>query len=94
MLKELLKAVRDGDYVSKSALAEQFARPVPFIEAGLAELVRMDYLQESENLQLCDLPCGKCPYTGFCSQTPFKTITVTEKGERLLRTLSYKETRP
>lgn len=85
MLKELLYEVNQADYISKAVMARKLDQPVALIEDGLAQLVRLGYLQEDQGLQACDLPCGGCPYASMCNKNPISTMSITEKGQNFLR---------
>ena len=84
MLRKLLVAVSDSDYLSKAKLANKLGQPVSLIESGLNQLVRMGYLAEEQELQSCELLCGICPYASMCNQNPVQTMIITKKGEQLL----------
>ena len=84
MLKELLMEIDNADFVSKAVLASRLNRPVPLVEQGFEELVRMGYLAEDAGQNCYDLPCGKCPYASMCQKEPLKTWSITTKGQNLL----------
>ena len=84
MLKQLLLEIYKADYVSKANLAVKLDSPVPLVEEGFAELVRLGYLLEDASLNCQDRPCGRCPYASMCQKEPLKTWTITEKGRALL----------
>lgn len=84
MIKELLIALNQADYVSKPDLAARLDQPLAMIEAGLADLIRLGYLKKDEGLPDCELPCGGCPYAKTCNQVSVKTLFITEKGHQVL----------
>lgn len=83
MLKQLLAAISDADYVSKPALAARLGMPLALVEEGFEALVRMGYLAE-DGAGCVDLPCGRCPYASMCQREPVQMWKITEKGKGLL----------
>ncbi len=84
MLKELLVAIKDSDYISKSNISKELKISEELVEEGFEQLIRMGYIKEDVRGIKCDVGCGSCPYSKSCDKVPLKTIMITEKGERLL----------
>ena len=84
MLKDLLSAIKDSDYISKSNISERLNISEELVEEGFEQLIRMGYIKEDVRGVKCDIGCGGCPYAKSCDKVPIKTIKITEKGERLL----------
>ncbi len=84
MLKDLLSAINDSDYISRSNISERLKISEELVEEGFEQLIRMGYIKEDVRGVKCDIGCGGCPYAKSCDKVPIKTIKITEKGERLL----------
>ena len=84
MLKELLTAIKESDYISKSNISKRLKISEELVEEGFEQLIRMGYIEEDTRGIKCDIGCGSCPYAEACDKMPIKTIMITEKGERLL----------
>lgn len=84
MLKELLAAIKDSDYISKSNISERLKISEELIEEGFDQLIRMGYIKEDVRGVKCDIGCVSCPYAKACDKIPIKTILITKKGEKLL----------
>ena len=84
MLKDLLSAINDSDYISRSNISERLNISEELVEEGFEQLIRMGYIKEDVRGVKCDIGCGGCPYAKSCDKVPIKTIKITEKGERLL----------
>ncbi len=84
MLKDLLSAINDSDYISRSNISERLKISEELVEEGFEQLIRMGYIKEDVRGVKCDIGCGGCPYARSCDKVPIKTIKITEKGERLL----------
>lgn len=84
MLKELLIAIKDSDYISKSKISKELKISEELVEEGFEQLIRMGYIKEDSRGISCDIGCVSCSYAKSCDKVPIKTIMITEKGERLL----------
>ncbi len=84
MLKEIIKEVKNSNYISKPNIARKLNTSVELIEDAFTQLIRMGYIKEDNGPNSCNLQCGNCPYSKSCNKIPVKTITITEKGEKLL----------
>ena len=85
MLKDVLREIKNSDYISKNNIAIKLNKSESLIEEAFFQLDRMGYINEDEGMSTCDLPCGNCPYSGPCSTVPVKSFKITEKGEKLLK---------
>lgn len=84
MLKELLIAIKESDYISRSNISKKLKISEELVEEGFEQLVRMGYIKEDVRGIKCDIGCGSCPHAKACDKVPIKTIMITEKGGRLL----------
>ena len=83
MLKELLTAIKESDYISKSNISKRLKISEELVEEGFEQLIRMGYIEEDTRGIKCDIGCGVA-YAEACDKMPIKSIMITEKGERLL----------
>lgn len=84
MLKDVLREIKNSDYISKNNIAVKLNKSESLIEEAFFQLDRMGYIDEDEGMSTCDLPCSNCPYSGSCSTVPIKSFKITDKGEKLL----------
>lgn len=84
MLKDVLKEISDSDYISKTNIAAKLNKSEGLIEEAFSQLNRMGYIKEGKTINSCNLKCSNCPYSNSCNNIPIKSITVTEKGKKLL----------
>lgn len=85
MLKEILKEISQSDYISKPNIAIKLNRSEGLVEDAFIQLTRMGYIKEDEQaLSNCETSCGGCPFAKTCNKLPVKTITITDKGRKLL----------
>lgn len=83
MLKDVLKEIRNSDYISKQNMAIKLNKSESLIDEAFFQLDRMGYIKEDVMVD-CEIDCGTCPYSNSCSESPVKSYTITEKGEKLL----------
>ncbi|WP_236911779.1 FeoC-like transcriptional regulator [Clostridium sp. Cult1] len=85
MLREVLKEIKDADYISKSNIALKLNKSESLIEDAFSQLIRMGYIRQNDNsITNCDIGCGNCPYASSCNKTYIKSIIITERGKKLL----------
>jgi len=85
LLKEVLKEINDSDYISKANIAIKLNKTEGLIEDAFSQLTRMGYIKEDDGTNNCNIPCGNCPYAKSCNKVHVNTITITEKGQKLLQ---------
>ncbi len=84
MLKEVLKEIYNSKYISKRKISHKLNMPEELVEEAFIQLARMGYIKENNEINNCNISCNKCPYANNCNKTPVNTITITEKGKKLL----------
>ncbi|QQY79824.1 FeoC-like transcriptional regulator [Keratinibaculum paraultunense] len=85
MLKKVLKEIYNSKYISKRNIAHKLNISEELVEEALIQLDRMGYIKKNDNINNCNISCNKCPYANHCNKVPLKTITITEKGKKLLK---------
>ncbi len=88
MLKEVLKKIKDSKYVSKYHIAKELNTTEEVIEQIFSDLNRMGFIKE-ENTSTCNMKCSGCSFSSLCNKVPINTITITEKGKKLLNRQSF-----
>lgn len=83
MLKNILKQISISKVFSVSAIAKELNITEALAEGAIEQLSRMGYIQEDMGSPTCEKKCSGCSISN-CNITPLKTISITEKGERLL----------
>ena len=84
MLREILKEINGSDYISKANIAIKLNINLGLIEDAFSQLVRMGYIKEDDNISNCVSECKGCAFAKTCNKSPVKTVTITEKGKKLL----------
>ncbi|NLV76564.1 MAG: hypothetical protein GX023_06225 [Tissierellia bacterium] len=84
MLKEVLKEIYNSNYISKSNIARNLNIPEELVEEAFTQLARMGYIREDNGINDCNISCSKCPYANHCNKISVNSVTITEKGEKLL----------
>ncbi|KNF07228.1 FeoC like transcriptional regulator [Gottschalkia purinilytica] len=82
MLVDTLREISNMSAFSKKALASKMNTSEDVIEQVLEQLKRMKYISEENNEASCSSGCKSCHTT--CSPNPINTLTITEKGRKLL----------
>ena len=77
--------INNSDYISKPNIALKLNKSEDLIDEAFSQLLRMEYIREDDNTNICSAGCGSCPYARSCNKTPVNTIMVTEKGKKLLK---------
>lgn len=84
MLKEVLREIKDSNYISKTNIAVKLNKSEDLIEDAFSQLLRMGYIKEDSNISSCNFKCKGCPFANSCNKFPIKSIMITEKGNQLL----------
>lgn len=84
MLKDVLREINNSNYISKANIAIKLNKSEHLIEDAFFQLNRMGYIKREKTINSCNLKCSKCPYSNSCNNIPIKSITITEKGKKLL----------
>lgn len=80
MLEQVLQLVAEGGAHSYEELARRLAIPTALLEAMLADLARLGYLQAVNSR--CQRQCAGCPLGGCVAAGTGRLWTLTEKGHR------------
>lgn len=83
MLKEVLKEIKNGNYISKTNIASKLNTSEDVIQQVFSQLNRMGYIKE-DSTKSCNLKCKGCSFASLCNKIPINTVIITEKGEKLL----------
>lgn len=86
MLKEVLKEINDSKYISKSNIARNLNTTENVIEQAFLDLEKLGYIK-TDNTKSCNMKCKGCSFASLCNKVPLNTITITEKGKKLLGVL-------
>jgi hypothetical protein len=90
LLNNILLEVGKGNIISYSDLAEKLNTDVSVIDAAIRQLCQMKYLYTpSKSGGSCGESCHGCSLSGSCelSDRGAKILTITESGNRYLKTL-------
>lgn len=87
MLKEVLKEISNAKVFSVSLIAKDLNISESLVEDAVMELSRMEYIVEDMGSPTCETKCSSCTMKAFCNSVPIKTITITDKGKRLLENI-------
>lgn len=83
MLKDVLKEIKNSNYISKKNIATKLNTSESLIEDVFFQLDRMGFIEE-DVMANCDMGCTTCPYSNSCNESPIKSYVITGKGEKLL----------
>ncbi|WP_353094956.1 hypothetical protein [Tissierella praeacuta] len=87
MLKDILKEISSAKVFSIHLIAKNLDISEVLVEDGVKELSRMEYIVEDMGSPTCETKCSCCSMKAFCNSVPIKTITITDKGKRLLENI-------
>lgn len=87
MLKNVLKELSEIRVLSLPLIAKNLNISESLVEEFIEQLYRMEYIVEDEGCSASETKCGCCAYKSMCTSTSVKTISITEKGNRLLESL-------
>lgn len=85
MILDILKELNGMRVFSKKSLAIKLNTSEDMIEQVIEQLKRMKYVTSEEDNPICSGGCSGC--TIACAVNPIKTLTITEKGRKLLSSM-------
>lgn len=83
MLKNVLKEIRNSRVLDISLIAQDLNITEALVEESISQLERMGYVVEDMGSYTCETKCSSCKVSN-CNATPLKTLSITDKGEKLL----------
>ena len=83
MLKDVLKEISIAKVFSKQLIAQNLNITEALVEEAIEQLSRMGYITEDMGSPTCETKCTGCSVTS-CNVTPIKTLSITDKGSKLL----------
>lgn len=86
MLKDVLKEIRNSRVLDISDIGNKLGISSALVEEMIGQLERMGYLIEDMGSYTCESKCSSCSVSS-CNTTPVKTLSITEKGEKLLKNI-------
>lgn len=86
MLKDVLKEISNSRVLDISAIAKNLNITSALLTELISQLERMGYLSEDMGSHTCETKCSSCSVSS-CNIIALKTLSITKKGEELLKTL-------
>lgn len=86
MLKDVLKEINNSRILNISNIAKKLDINEGLVEELIDQLERMGYIKEDMGSYTCESKCSSCTASS-CNTIPLKTLSVTTKGENLLKTI-------
>ena len=83
MLKDVLKEISIARIFSKQVIAQNLNKTEALVEEAIEQLSRMGYITEDMGSPTCETKCSGCSISS-CNVTPLKTLSITDKGSKLL----------
>lgn len=83
MLKDVLKEISIARIFSKQVIAQNLNTTEALVEEAIEQLSRMGYITEDMGSPTCETKCSGCSISS-CNVTPLKTLSITDKGSKLL----------
>ncbi len=87
MLKSILKEIHKARVFSIPLIAKNLNISEALVEEAIDQLSRMGYIVEDMGSPTCETKCSGCSMKSFCNIIPLKTISITEKGKHLLKSI-------
>ena len=84
MLKNVLKEISNSKIFSIPLMAKSLNISESLAEEAVRELLRMGYIIEDMGSPTCETKCSGCSMKAFCNTVPIKTVSITDKGKKLL----------
>lgn len=86
MIKEILRAIRDGGLLSKRDIADGVGIQESTLESVLSLLTSKGYLQRIDSTEEMSKGCIGCPISKECMRKPSagNSYIITEKGKNYL----------
>ena len=86
MLKDILREINIARVFSISAIAKSLNTSESLVDEGVSQLNRMGYITEDMGSPTCETKCSGCSISN-CTTIPLKTLSITEKGKKLLESI-------
>jgi predicted transcriptional regulator len=86
MLKDVLKEIKNSRILDISNIAKKLNITDKLVEELISQLQRMGYVVEDMGSYTCQSKCSSCSVSN-CNTIPLKTLSVTNKGEKLLNNI-------
>lgn len=86
MLKNVLKEIKESRILDTSNIAKSLNITEKLVEELISQLQRMGYVVEDMGSYTCESKCSSCSVSN-CTTIPLKTLSVTNKGEKLLNNI-------
>ncbi len=83
MLKKVLKEIKDAKVLSLADIAQSLNTSEAMVQGAIDQLDRMGYIDEDMGSPTCETKCSGCTLSS-CNTIPLKTVTITDKGYKLL----------
>ena len=83
MLKDILREISIAKVFSKSIIAKNLNISESMVEDAIGQLSRMGYITEDMGSPSCATKCSGCSISN-CNVIPLKTLSITDKGSKLL----------
>ncbi len=87
MLKKILKEIYNSRVFSIPLIAKNLNISESLVEEAVKELSRMEYIIEDLGSPTCETKCSGCSMKSFCKIVPIKTVSLTDKGRKLLENI-------
>lgn len=86
MLTDVLKEINNSKVLDISQIAKNLNITDALVEELISQLERMGYVSEDMGSYTCESKCSSCSVSK-CNTIPLKTLSITNKGERLLKNI-------
>jgi len=87
MLKDVLREISLAKLFSISLISKSLNISESLVEEAIEQLSRMGYIMEDMGSPTCETKCSGCTMSSMCNTIPLKTISITDKGKRLLENM-------
>ncbi len=87
MLKNILKEISEAKIFSISLIANNLNISEALVEDAVEQLLRMGYIVEDMGSPTCETKCSGCSMKSLCKVVPIKTVSITDKGKKLLENI-------
>lgn len=85
MIADILKIIARDGYISYTQLAHELKTTQDMVERGIEQLLRMNYISETDGGEDCLTVCSNCPFAKNCSKEVVKTFSLAAKGKEYLK---------
>ncbi len=86
MLKDVLKEISNSRALDISDIAKKLNITDALVKELISQLERMGYIIEDMGSYTCESKCSSCKISN-CNTIPLKTLGITAKGEKLLKSI-------